>query len=189
VEGFDVIEYPEGMPCWAPGAADYLEGKLQPYHNVWEWGGGASSRWLAERVRRLKVIETDGEWAEKIFDATKGLECLTEVCVIEMNDTKYLEVPKIALGSPDVWLIDGFRRIDCLAQLEKFATHDCIVVLDDALDYAEHLLDGPHKIRRFAQPHPHAGIPINHKKYGHLRNTVRKVHADTKETWVIHWTA
>jgi hypothetical protein len=98
-----------------------------------------------------------------------------------------LKAEHVAAGSkpPNLWLIDGYRRIDCLNLICKKVDYGDIVVLDDALDYGEFLLQQRSwTIKRFAQPHPHKGIPINHKKYGHFRNTVRKIHADTKETWV-----
>ncbi len=175
--------YPIGMPRWAPGAAAKLEKLLQKHHNVWEWGGGASSVWLADRVHSLKVIETNPEWAEMVFDATKDKDCNVEVFLIDFDDPQYLKVPEFTLGSPDVWIVDGFRRIDCLAQLLRFATDDCIVVLDDALDYAEHLL-GRRRIERFKMPHPYAGTPINQKWHKKGRNTVRTHHPETKETWI-----
>jgi hypothetical protein len=184
VEGFDVIDYPEGLPCWAPGAADYLASLLTGKENAWEWGGGQSTVWLQDKVRHIEVIETDPKWGKWIKNRTSLGKVV--VRLIDMNDPSYLE-PFLYMARM-LWLIDGFRRIDCLAVVEQHAEEGNIVVLDDALDYAEHLLDKVEfgRIKRFAQPHPHAGIPINHKKYGWMRNTVRKVHADTKETWV--WT-
>jgi hypothetical protein len=178
------VGYPEGMPCWAPGAADYLASILTGKENAWEWGGGQSTVWLQDKVRHIDVVETLAKWRKWIKERTSSLR----VSVLR-REILYPNYPTANLYmGPMLFLIDGYRRIDCLEFVKRYAQDGNIVVLDDALDYAEHLLDGPHKIRRFAQPHPHAGIPINHKKYGHLRNTVRKVHADTKETWVIHWT-
>ncbi|HEX9640773.1 MAG TPA: hypothetical protein VGB13_05620, partial [Candidatus Krumholzibacteria bacterium] len=149
MEGFDVIEYPEGMPCWAPGAADYLASILTGREACNEWGGGASTVWLANKVAYIYVLETDPKWGKWIEDRTRDHVC---VHYMKVSDPKYL-YPVIS-SLPMVYLIDGYRRIDCLAVVEKSASPGDIVVLDDALDYAEHLLDGPHKIRRFAQPHP-----------------------------------
>jgi hypothetical protein len=185
-----LIDYPPGLPCWAPGAADYLESILTGEENAVEWGGGASTVWLATKVKRILVIEHDPKWVVWIEDRVSS-DVVTVACY-PYKSKGYIEaVAIVCLMSTcyktdkiNLWLIDGYRRIDCLALVEKQVRPGDIVVLDDALDYAEHLLDGPWKIKRFAQPHPHTGIPINHKKYGHLRNTVRKVHADTKETWV-----
>lgn len=167
-------------PLWAPGAADYLASLLTGDEVGFEWGGGASSIWLAPQIKRLMVMETDPTWADVVMNGT-GDNC--GVWVRDFNDPDYIYRGRECLPRPNLWLIDGYRRIDCLAAVEMRAQEGDIVVLDDAIDYAEHKL-GAHVIDRFAQPHPHAGIPINHKKYGHLRNTVRQVHADTKETWI-----
>jgi hypothetical protein len=184
-----MIDYPEGLPCWAPGAANYLESILTGEEFAWEWGGGASSVWLAPKVREIMVMEHDPKWELYIYENRDDDQWMGIVIVRPWQSPEYVDAAKPDPDRPwdprtNLWLIDGFRRIDCLALVEKQVRPGDIVVLDDALDYAEHLLDGPWKIKRFAQPHPHAGIPINHKKYGHRLNTVRKVHADTKETWV-----
>lgn len=182
-----MIDHPEGMPCWAPGAAERLAELLTGKEMAWEWGGGASTIWLADKVRRLDVIEHDPRWVKWIKDrldstVSRRVHAI-DVHEIHWEKPNYTKV--VRFDKPMLWLIDGYRRIDCMAVVEKNARGGDIVVLDDALDYAEHLLDGDWEIMRFEMPHPHAGIPINHKKYGAYRNTVRKVHADTKETWVI----
>ena len=182
-------DYPEGMPCWAPGAAEYLESLLTGDEVAFEWGGGASSVWLAPKVKEITVMEHDHEWESFIY-ANRDEETWEGIVIVRPWDLEeYVEAARPDpvrpwLPRPNLWLIDGYRRIDCLALVEEEVGRGHLVVLDDALDYAEHLLTGRWKIRRFAMPHPHAGIPINHKKYGRHRNTVRKVHADTKETWV-----
>jgi predicted O-methyltransferase YrrM len=170
----------KGKPCWAPGAAEYLESLLTGEEVAFEWGGGASTVWLAERVRSITTMETDEKWARWIRD-----RCAANVArVLDFQDDHYLDHQDFILEHIDLWVIDGYRRIDCLEKVEELVQPGDIVVMDDALDYAEHMEAKWTRVKRFAQPHPHAGIPINHAKYGALRNTVRKVHADTKETWV-----
>ncbi len=175
-----MIDYPKGMPCWAPGAAIFLDTLLSKDMVAREWGGGQSTVWLAERVKFVSVIEDSLKWASWIEQRT-----VRDTVQVLVRDPY---VPDYTQCGPDfnLYLIDGYNRIDCMEKVQQIALRGDIVVCDDALDYAEHMLPlmGEGEIHRFAQPHPHAGIPINHKKYGHLRNTVRKVHADTKETWI-----
>lgn len=169
-------------PHWAPGAATYLDSLLTGEEVAIEWGGGGSSAWLVSRVKHLHTIESSPDWIDRIVAWSNDAENLTihrhsryspdyVHCVDEINSG--VEV--------SLWLIDGYNRIGCLAKmLEKMQTGD-IVVLDDALDYAEHLLGPTRNISCYKMPHPYAGTPIKTPPY---RNTVRTHHALTKETWV-----
>ena len=177
--------YPPGLPCWAPGAADHLASILTGTECAIEWGGGASSIWLAPKVRELNTVEHDPVWANKIREGCAEHKHV-HVHSIPVGD-EYVEFMS---GEPEprkiVWLIDGYRRIDCLAYVEDWADAGDIVVCDDALDYAEHLLvpDLVDDIKRFAMPHPYAGTPIDQARHKKDRNTVRTHHAMTKETWI-----
>lgn len=179
-------DYPEGMPCWAPGAAPYLARKLTGEEVAFEWGGGASSIWLAPKIRYLYVMETSLEWAERIIEGTEGKHCGVWVREFESGDY-LLKAQHVASGSepPTMWLIDGFRRIDCLALVRELVSPGDLVVLDDALDYAEDVLTGHWTIERFAMEHPHAGKLCKSAYNDRLRNTVRTHAPETKETWVI----
>lgn len=177
-----MIDYPEGMPCWAPGAADFLATLLTGKERAWEWGGGQSTIWLADKVAHVDVVETEAKWGAWIKARTTAEQ--VTVRLHDMDDPAYL-VPNLYMA-PMLFLIDGYRRIDCLAVVEKHAQEGNLVVLDDAMDYAQHLLDKVEfgRIHRFAMPHPFAGVPITAPKHRRYRNTVLKVHADTKETWI-----
>lgn len=184
------IDYPEGMPRWAPGAADHLASLLTGKEITVEWGGGWSSVWLADKVCRLHVIEHDPKWVKFIEKRTDRSKVKTWLRSWEIKG--YVEIMEHAgsmIGRPDLWLIDGFRRIDCLAVVEQRVKPGNIVVLDDALDYAEHLLGSKHEITRFAVPHPNAGTKLNLSRHKVWRNSVRTHHAETKETWIVRWAA
>lgn len=199
-----MTDYPEGMPCWATGAAEFLETLLNGREMAIEWGGGASSVWLVDRVRYVFVIEHDPEWVRWIEERMPKEGNRYEIVSISFEDDRYVNWPKehAALAeamradmkrrNPEsgfararrVWLVDGYRRIDVIKVVVEMAEKGDIVVLDDAMDYAEHLLDGPWKIERFKIPHPHAGVPLTSSKHKVWRNSVRKTHALYKETWV-----
>lgn len=176
-------DYPEGMPCWAPGAAEHLAELLTGKEIGWEWGGGASSVWLAPQIAHLHVVEHTNEWCNFVIQRTKTHHCT--VHLHSFDSPHYLDVVELVDPRPTLWLIDGYHRIDCLALVERKAKTGDLVVADDALDYAEHLLEYRSlEIERFAMPHPHAGIPCVSAKNSYHRNT-RRTHApETKETWI-----
>ena len=49
-------------PWWVPAATDRLARLLRPDWRVFEWGSGASTLWLAERVAHVVSIEHDPAW-------------------------------------------------------------------------------------------------------------------------------
>lgn len=182
-----MIDYPEGEPCWAPGAADYLASILTGDEVALEWGGGASSVWLADRVKVLNTVENDLKWAQWVRE--KAARSKVNILYIKNIQSEFyvdpFAEPEFGLGHINLWLIDGFRRIDCLELVERKVRSGDIVVADDALDYAEHLLSYQSlDIHRFAMPHPHAGIPCQSRRNKLDRNTVRTHAPETKETWI-----
>ena len=180
-----MIDYPEGEPCWAPGAADYLASILTGTEVGWEWGGGASSVWLVSKIDELHVVESDPKWAHQILVSTDHEEGICTVHQHPLDSPHYIDVVEVAGVIPNLWLIDGYCRIDCLELVERKARTGDIVVCDDALDYAEHLLSYQSlDIRRFDMPHPHAGEKITNPKHKVWRNTVRTHAPETKETWI-----
>ena len=178
-------DYPEGLPCWAPGAADFLASILTGDEVAVEWGGGQSTAWLAPKVFHLHTVEHDIEWVRRIANMTSEFDNVT-MHHHPFEDPFYVEVLHEMNPAPvrHVWLIDGYRRIDCLDYALRKADEGDIVVCDDALDYAEHLLYKVEFIHRFDMPHPHAGLPCVSAKNTRDRNTVRTHAPATKETWV-----
>lgn len=170
-------------PHWAPGAADYLASILTGEEVAIEWGGGGSTPWLLPKVKYLHTIESDPDWAERISILVGDAENFT----LHVHPHEYDEYVTCSGESSNwgnvLWLIDGYNRIGCLELVMNVKDPGDIIVLDDALDYAEHLLPND-KIKRFTQPHPYAGKPVNQDKKKRWRNTVHDVHTDTKETWV-----
>ncbi len=57
--------HPE-RPFYTPAAIQRIEGLLKPEMKVLEWGTGASTLWLAERVGELFSVEHDLDWYERV---------------------------------------------------------------------------------------------------------------------------
>ena len=176
--------YPKGMPCWAPGAADALSVLLTGKEIAWEWGGGASSVWLHNQVSTLYVMESNAEWKRRVVEQVDPKRCT--VYLAPTNSIEYLHYHKSLKVKPTLWLIDGYQRIECLKLVKRESEPGDIVVLDDALDYAESLgaAKHGHNIQRFRMPHPYAGTPLDVKRHAKDGNTERTHHAMTKETWI-----
>ena len=168
------------VPYWAPGAWQYLETLLTPDDYCFEWGGGQSTKWMADRVGFILTVENRPEWAERILRMTKGCTNCQVILASRLSD-RYVDAVDLLHGLINVYLIDGYQRINCLKKVTELRQPGDIIVMDDALDYADSTEFGT-IVRRFRMPHPSAGLPIPKSNHG---NTNREVHAQFKETWIV----
>lgn len=65
------------VPFMTPAETSLLERNLKRTDNVFEWGSGASTLWLAARVRHVTSVEHQIHFAEELLarlDATDGAD-------------------------------------------------------------------------------------------------------------------
>jgi hypothetical protein len=173
------------VPNWAPGAAEYLSTLIRNDDTCFEWGGGQSTPWLADLCPYGSVVtvEHDLEWLRRIVDLTRdhtNCQIIWAPCENvgpgEAPDwmMRYVNAVEI-VRDPDVWLIDGYLRPECLEKAKRLAMSGNIIVLDDALDYVGDQ-KRPHSPwgQVFQMPHPNKGE----------RNLWGKMSPNLKETWV-----
>lgn len=168
-------------PYWAPGASGYLEKILPPDSICFEWGGGQSTKWLAERVPEgfVYTVENTPEWIAKTLGLTITLPNCMLIAASRKIPERYVDAVDRVLF-PNVYLIDGYLRPECLKKTMERARKDDIIVCDDALDYCGHLKGLPSSWAKFTMPHPSAGKKITRDR----GNSVLTHHAMTKETWI-----
>lgn len=109
-------------PWLSEEATDYLEGILSPDFSVIEHGGGGSTLWLAERVRRVATYENNSKWYDTI-------NALRPPNVSLRFSSFYFE----AEGQCDLLFIDGDpveNRKDWIAKSTDIATK--WIVIDNA---------------------------------------------------------
>ena len=124
------------VPNWAPGAADHLESLLRLDDVCFEWGGGQSTSWLAQRVPHGMVITVEHslEWLKRTVEMTSSL---TNGHMIWSPKDKLRYVNAVDIAKPTVFLVDGYLRPECLKKVIQIYKHGDIIVLDDALDYTD----------------------------------------------------
>ena len=100
--------------------------------SVWEWGTGATTRYLAGRCKRLVSVEHDATWA--INAISSGLTNSTVLYVPQDlplvdpsddgdGDTHRSYVETYTGKGVDVVLIDGRARVACARQVAEAAAH------------------------------------------------------------------
>jgi hypothetical protein len=146
------------IPNWPYSATRYLEKRLRRRAVVFEYGGGGSTLWLAQRVGRLTTIEHDAGWFTRIEQAltTTGLTN----CVVLLREPRGTAVPPRVPGSGgidygsnrclgsfeeyvqaidsfpddsfDLVLVDGRSRAACLHHAAPKVRRGGLLILDDS---------------------------------------------------------
>ncbi len=112
-----------GAPWMNRDGVDYLESILEPGMSVFEWGSGRSTFWLAERAAHVHTVEHQKAWFDMLVPSPENV-------VAEFCREGNLYPKTIAGHEPDLVLIDGIQRSQCMAAAMK--TKAEWIVLDDA---------------------------------------------------------
>ena len=107
----------ETQPWYTHAALDEVQRWELAGRTVLEWGGGSSSLWWAGRCGQVFTIDDDAEWCAWIR-AQAASRGLTNLRVIHRpSNLPADEFTRVPDGcAPDIVVIDGARRIECLAR-------------------------------------------------------------------------
>ena len=59
------------LPWWSLGAIRAIEEHLGQDHQVFEWGSGGSTLFLANRCQEVTTVEQNPEWLDKVGNALR----------------------------------------------------------------------------------------------------------------------
>ncbi len=116
---------------------NFIEERLRMDMNIFEYGGGNSTLWYAQRVKSIKSVENDKGWFEIISKKLpsnasmvyKNLEYNGEYSKEVLNGgTKY-----------HIIIVDGRDRVNSVKHSLNKLTDDGVIVFDnsDLIDYKE----------------------------------------------------
>lgn len=111
-------------PWLTPAAVGILETWLRPTDDVFEWGSGRSTLWIAQRAHTVKSIETSEEWLARVRRMAKRKRLRN--IDLRLADSRQNPRARAAylgfLGQGslfDLVVVDALYRDDCaLAALE-----------------------------------------------------------------------
>lgn len=140
-----------GIPWWTYAAIDFLEAKWKNFQSpiqVFEWGSGASTLWLANRADEIISIEHDPKWytiLQPFLQDHKNITLLLKEPDQLLVDEKYTShrfkggnfkqyVTAIEAQNKkfDVIIIDGRARSACLEISFRFLKDNGCIVLDNS---------------------------------------------------------
>lgn len=120
-------------PLLTPNALALLEEIVRPDWRVFEWGGGASTVWLARRCAEAVTVEHDRQWHDAILAALRGEGLMAWVWMArpERYASMVLDYPDEHFG---IVLVDGLadKRADCVWTARPKVRRGGWLVLDDS---------------------------------------------------------
>lgn len=115
------------VPFLSQNAIDFYEGILRPDFEVFEYGAGRSTIWLADRVKSLTSVEHCLEWCNAVYDRVHNLPATVSLFLVEFGkfdpdaSEKVIEYVNIINLFPD----ESFDVVSCDGNDEARA--QCIV--------------------------------------------------------------
>ncbi len=113
----------------------FIETRLKPEFDLFEYGSGNSTLWYAERVRSIVAVEHDKEWYEKV---KQTLPPNAEVILSDDSDAAIYsgEISKLN-KKYHIIIVDGIFRNESLQVALQYLT-DCGVIIFDNSDRDEY---------------------------------------------------
>ncbi|MBO9517035.1 MAG: class I SAM-dependent methyltransferase [Porphyrobacter sp.] len=121
------------LPWWNVAATREVETFLAVHPNarVFEYGAGASSAWLAARSGELVSVEHDAGW-HVLISPLIGTFSNAVVWHRDLAGEGYIGAIGEAGGLFDLIVIDGRRRVECLARAIPHLKPGGIILFDDS---------------------------------------------------------
>jgi hypothetical protein len=112
------------VPWWTYSFTDFLIKRLNIKMNVFEYGSGNSTLFLAPFVNSIHSVEHDQRFYERIKN-----KCPKNVVLSKVNQDEYVE--SIGDSTYDMVIIDGINRNLCCYRALRSLSSDGVIVFDD----------------------------------------------------------
>jgi hypothetical protein len=138
-----------GMPWWSFGAVDAVAGFIRPEMEVFEFGSGGSSIFLARRVHNVTCVEDSEVWADLVRKEAQRQNLTNLEVLVRQFDFQKCEnferssyLAALHDCSYDIVVVDGQEasvqvRPDCFWKAESFIKPGGLIVLDDSWRYPQ----------------------------------------------------
>jgi precorrin-6B methylase 2 len=138
-----------GMPWWSFAAVDAVSNFIKPEMEVFEFGSGGSSIFLAERSKHVTCVEDSEDWTELVRgqmdrQGVRNLKVLARPFDFQkaekFGESSYLAA--LGEGAYDIIVVDGQEesvqvRPECFWRAERHVKPGGLIVLDDSWRYPQ----------------------------------------------------
>ena len=116
------------IPWWTYSFIDFIEERLSKSFNVLEFGAGASTIWLNERVNEVISVENDPFWADKMQKKS-----LSKSRIFYLRNSGEIHNQSYILGKEyDIIIIDNQgNRMDCAVSSLPLLKPEGVVIWDN----------------------------------------------------------
>lgn len=134
---------PKGMPWFAPGSAEKLEGLLKAFMGVLEFGGGGSTVFFAKRCAFVQTFDNSARWCKAIRRRLSELS----IANVDLVETNWETLETAAFSQQwDVISVDAAPvtvRRDLMFRSLPYLKPGGILVLDNYAKIRISMLDAP----------------------------------------------
>ena len=123
------------IPWWNYAVIDFLSGRISKHLTVFEYGSGSSTLWFSRLAESVTAVEHDLGW----HDLIEGM-APSNVNLLYRPETdiySYINSIRMAAYQPDIVVVDGILRVECIRALIQVVKASCVVILDDSDDVEE----------------------------------------------------
>lgn len=122
-----------GEPWYTRRAIDLLDDLLKPDMYGFEWGGGASTYWLGQRLKHLFTVEHHPVWVERVQQALDLSDFSSKVDVIhkKLGEGYAEEINQFQNVQFDAIFIDGRERVACIQNAVPKLKEGGLLVIDN----------------------------------------------------------
>ncbi|MDX1903688.1 MAG: FkbM family methyltransferase [Thermonemataceae bacterium] len=120
------------IPWFTYSAVHFLSKRLDKSFEVFEYGCGNSTLWLAQRVKNVDAVEGDKDWIAYLQNKIPANVRLIYYPVEENQNGKYAQAISEMGKKYDLVIVDGRDRNNCVIQAEKFLGEKGVIILDNS---------------------------------------------------------
>jgi len=123
------------IPWWNYTIIDFLSRRISKPLTVFEYGSGSSTLWFARLVEQVIAVEHDPVWR----DFVQGMvpDNVTLLYRPETDLSSYINSIRMVSNQPDIVVVDGIERVECIRALIPVVKASCVIILDDSDDVEE----------------------------------------------------
>lgn len=121
----------EPNPWLNYSAINFLDEKLLPSLDIFEYGSGISTEYYAKKARSVVAVEHYESWF-KLVEKKISTQANAQVLYRKLTENAYVNTPLELSKKFHVIVVDGRSRLDCLAVATECLTEDGVIIFDDA---------------------------------------------------------
>ena len=123
------------IPWWNYAVIEFLLGKISKSFTVFEYGSGSSTLWFGKMAESVTAVEHDSAWC----DFVKGMapDNVNLLHRPEADLSSYINSIRMIANQPDIVVVDGIERVECIRALIPVVKATCVIILDDSDDVEE----------------------------------------------------